>query len=96
MNTDASPIVVFRSADISNGEVTVVEGLNLSILPGEFVYLTGRVGCGKTSVIRTLTGENPLAGGEARVGEFDLGSLKRKQFHTSGAVWASSSRISSC
>ena len=73
MNTDASPIVVFRSADISNGEVTVVEGLNLSILPGEFVYLTGRVGCGKTSVIRTLTGENPLAGGEARVGEFDLG-----------------------
>ena len=79
MNTDASPIVVFRSADISNGEVTVVEGLNLSILPGEFVYLTGRVGCGKTSVIRTLTGENPLAGGEARVGEFDLASLKRKQ-----------------
>ena len=79
MNTDASPIVVFRSADISNGEVTVVEGLNLSILPGEFVYLTGSVGSGKTSIIRTLTGENPPLGGEARVGDFDLTSLKSKQ-----------------
>ena len=37
MNTDASPIVVFRSADISNGEVTVVEGLNLRSLPVECV-----------------------------------------------------------
>ena len=79
MSTDALPLVEFVSADITNGEVTVVDRLNLTIQPGEFVYLTGKVGSGKTSVIRTLTGENPLGGGTARVGDFDLTSLKRKQ-----------------
>jgi len=79
MNTDATPIVVFHAADISNGEVVVVEGLDLTIRPGEFVYLTGKVGSGKTSIIRTLTGENPLLAGEARVGDFDLTNLKSKQ-----------------
>ncbi len=79
MNADATPVVYFRGADISNGEVVVVDKLDLTILPGEFVYLTGKVGSGKTSIIRTLTGENPPLGGEARVGEFDLTNLKRKQ-----------------
>ena len=79
MSTDASPLVEFVSADVTNGEITVVDRLNLTIQPGEFVYLTGKVGSGKTSIIRTLTGENPLAGGTARVGEFDLTNLKRKQ-----------------
>ena len=78
MNTD-TPIVLFRYADISNGEVVVVDHLDLTILPGEFVYLTGAVGSGKTSIIRTLTGENRPLCGEARVGEFDLTSLKSKQ-----------------
>ena len=79
MNADATPVVQFRDADISNGEVVVVDKLNLTILPGEFVYLTGKVGSGKTSIIRTLTGENPPLSGEARVGDFDLTNLKRKQ-----------------
>ena len=79
MNSDATPIVVFRAADISNGEVVVVEGLDLTIRPGEFVYLVGKVGSGKTSIIRTLTGENPLLSGEAHVGPFDLANLKSKQ-----------------
>jgi len=79
MNIDAQPVVRFRSADISNGEVVVVDRLDLTILPGEFVYLTGKVGSGKTSIIRTLIGENPPMSGEARVGDFDLTNLKRKQ-----------------
>ena len=79
MNVDATPVVQFRDADISNGEVVVVDKLDLTILPGEFVYLTGKVGSGKTSIIRTLTGENPPLSGEARVGDFDLTNLKRKQ-----------------
>ena len=79
MNPDAKPLVQFRDADISNGEIVVVENLDLTIRPGEFVYLTGRVGSGKTSVIRTLTGENPLLGGTGRVGPFDLTNLKSKQ-----------------
>ena len=79
MNPDATPLVQFRGADISNGEVVVVENLDLTIRPGEFVYLTGRVGSGKTSVIRTITGENPLLGGSGHVGPVDLTNLKNKQ-----------------
>lgn len=76
---DTIPVIEFHAADISNGEVVVVEGLDLSIRPGEFVYLTGQVGSGKTSIIRTITGENPLLSGQGRVGEFDLSTLRKKQ-----------------
>ena len=79
MNPDATPVVDFRAADISNGEVVVVDHLDLTIHPGEFVYLTGKVGIGKTSIIRTLIGENPPLSGEACVGNFDFTNLKRKQ-----------------
>lgn len=75
---DESPVVEFRDADISNGEIKIIEGLNLSIAPGEFVYLTGKVGCGKTTIVRTITGENPLAGGFGRVGEFELAGLRKR------------------
>lgn len=79
MLTEETPLVEFRNADISNGEVIIVEDVNFTLGNGEFVYLTGKVGSGKTSIIRTITGENPLAGGYARVGEYDLSTLKRKQ-----------------
>lgn len=76
---DSNPIVVFEDAEISNGEITVLGDVNLKIFPGEFVYITGKVGSGKTTVIRTITGENPLFGGYGRVGDFELATLKRKQ-----------------
>lgn len=79
MLTEDTSLVEFRDADISNGEVIIVEDVNFTLDHGEFVYLTGKVGSGKTSIIRTITGENPLAGGYARVGEYDLSTLKRKQ-----------------
>ncbi|MBO4571602.1 MAG: ATP-binding cassette domain-containing protein [Bacteroidales bacterium] len=74
-----TPIIEFRDADISNGDVTIIESLDMTVEEGEFVYLTGKVGSGKTSIIRTLTGENPVLGGTARVGRFDLTQLKKKQ-----------------
>lgn len=76
---DSKALVVFKDAEISNGEVSILENVNLRIYPGEFVYVTGKVGSGKTTIIRTMTGENPLFGGYGRVGEFDLVTLKRKQ-----------------
>lgn len=79
MHTEDRPIVEFKNADISNGEIVIVEDVNFTLDRGEFVYLTGKVGCGKTSIIRTLTGENPLAGGYCRVVDFELSSLKKKQ-----------------
>ena len=74
MNT----LIAFSNAGILNGEVPVLYGVNLEISRGDFVYIIGKVGTGKTSIIRTLTGENRLGGGEASVCGFSLGKLRPK------------------
>ena len=75
----ANPVISFRQADIINGDATVVYNLNMDIFPGDLVYIVGKVGTGKTSIIRTITAENPLGGGSATVCGFDLATIKDKQ-----------------
>ena len=75
----ANPVISFRQADIINGEATVVYNLNMDIFPGDLVYIVVKVGTGKTSIIRTITAENPLGGGSATVCGFDLATIKDKQ-----------------
>ena len=57
----------------------VLSEVNLNVAPGEFVYLIGRVGSGKSSLLKTLYAEVPLLTGEGRIAGFDLRRLKRKQ-----------------
>ena len=57
---DMTPIISFKGADIVNGEATVIYGMDMDINPGDFVYIVGKVGTGKTSIIRTIIAENPL------------------------------------
>ena len=72
------PIIQFKGADILGGDSTVIYGLDMSINPGDFVYVVGKVGSGKTSIIRTLTAENRLLRGEGTVCGFDLRTLRTK------------------
>lgn len=72
------PLVSFKGADILNGESPVIYGLDMEIFPADFVYIVGKVGTGKTSIIRTMIGENPLAGGTGEVCGFRLDKLKDK------------------
>ena len=60
------------------GEMVLSE-VNLHVAPGEFVYLIGRVGSGKSSLLKTLYAEVPLLTGEGRIAGFDLRRLKRRQ-----------------
>lgn len=78
-DNESSKLIEFRNADITNGDVVIIESLNLTIGEGEFVYLTGKVGSGKTSIIRTIIGENPVRSGEAEVVGYDLTRIKKKQ-----------------
>lgn len=75
---DSNPIVSFRHADIINGEEKVIYGLDMDVFPGDFVYIVGKVGTGKTSIIRTMTAENPLEDGEGKVCGFDLVGIRDK------------------
>ena len=72
-------LINFEKADIMNGESTVIFGLDLSIDEGDFVYIVGKVGTGKTSIIRTIIAENPLGKGEARVCGYDLRKIRSKE-----------------
>ncbi len=78
MEDNPTPVISFTDADILGGESTVVYGLNMQIYAGEMVYIVGKVGSGKTSIIRSLTAESPLGGGSGRVCGYSLESIRRK------------------
>ena len=73
------PLVSFRKADILNGENTVIYGLDMEVSEGDFVYIVGKVGTGKTSIIRTMIGENRLEKGSGSVCGFSLEHLKERE-----------------
>ena len=73
-----TPIISFREADIINGEETVIYGLDMGIFPGDFAYIVGKVGTGKTSIIRTMTAENPLHKGKGTVCGYELNGIRNR------------------
>ena len=79
MSSSKDPIIIFKDAEIIAGENSVLYGLNLEVFPGDLVYIVGKVGTGKTSIIRTITAENPLGEGEATVCGYKLGSIRKKE-----------------
>ena len=72
------PIIHFKEADILNGESTVIYGLDMDVMPGDFVYIVGKVGSGKTSIIRTIMAENRLLKGEGSACGYNLRGIKGK------------------
>ena len=71
-------LIHFKDADILNGETVVLYNLDMDIMPGDFVYIVGKVGSGKTSIIRTITAENKLLKGEGEACGFNLRTLKSR------------------
>ena len=76
---DKDSIISFKAADIVNGEATVIYGLDMDVYPGDFVYIVGKVGTGKTSIIRTIIAENPLFKGSGKACGFELAGIKDKE-----------------
>ncbi len=72
------PLILFKDADILNGESVVIYGLDMTVNPGDFVYIVGKVGTGKTSIIRTMTAENRLLKGEGTVCGFNLRGIRTR------------------
>ena len=75
----AQPLIHFKDADILNGEAVVLYGLNMDVMPGDLVYIVGKVGSGKTSIIRTAIAVNAVGScTEASACGFDLTSLHKR------------------
>jgi cell division transport system ATP-binding protein len=74
-----NPIIVqLHSARIEQGNAPVLENVDLRLHAGEFTYLIGRTGSGKSSLLKTLYGALPLRQGAGEVAGFDLRKLNRR------------------
>jgi cell division transport system ATP-binding protein len=73
------PIIQLSNITVFQGNNPVINQLSLTIDRGEFVYLIGKTGSGKSSLLKTLYGELPLQNGEGKVAGYDLIQLKKKQ-----------------
>lgn len=75
----AEPIIELRNANIYQGSNLILQDVNLTVNKGEFVYLVGKTGTGKSSLLKTLYGEIPLKEGEGTVATFNLRGLDWKK-----------------
>ena len=75
---DKDSIISFKDADIVNGEATVIYNLDMDVYPRDFVYIVGKVGTGKTSIIRTIIAENPLHKGSGKACGYELAGIREK------------------
>ena len=73
------PIISFSQADIFHGDHLVLKDVSFSVDAGEFVYLIGKVGSGKTSLVKTLNAEIRLYKGKTNAVGYALHSLKKSQ-----------------
>lgn len=73
------PVVSIVNADIYQDQNIVLNDVSFNIEKGEFVYLIGRTGSGKSSLLKTLYADLPLSKGEASVAGFKLNGIKRSQ-----------------
>ena len=73
-----APLISYSNVSIWQQEQEILENINFSIDPGEFVYLIGKVGSGKSTFLKSIYGELDIKDGNATVLGYDMKSIKRK------------------
>jgi cell division transport system ATP-binding protein len=71
-------VLSIKNANIYQGDSLILSDVNITVSRSEFVYLVGKTGTGKSSLLKTLYGELPLKNGTANVAGFDLKDLTWK------------------
>jgi len=75
---ESNPVINFQGVDIYQKESRILTDVNFTMNKGQFLYLIGRVGSGKSTLIKALNGEIPITSGDAKVLDFQLNNLKGK------------------
>ena len=74
----SEPIIRYQDVCISQQGLEILEGVDFELSQGEFVYLIGKVGSGKTSFLKTIYGELEIQSGEAEVMGCNMRTIKQK------------------
>jgi len=72
-------LIRYKGVEICRDELMVLQNVNLEIHKGEFVYIIGKVGSGKSSLLKTLYNEVPIVKGSAKILNFDLTHMRNSQ-----------------
>lgn len=76
---DNEKLISYKDVYINQQEACVLENVDLELNKGEFIYLIGKVGTGKTSLLKTIYGELEILSGEAHVLGYDMKNIKRSK-----------------
>ena len=72
-------LVDYQNVEINQQDLCVLTDVNLQLEKGDFIYLIGKVGSGKTSLLKTIYGELGIHSGKAEVLGYDMRRIKRKR-----------------
>lgn len=72
-------LIRYTNVNIHQQDFCVLNDIDFKLHKGELVYLIGKVGSGKTSLLKTFYGELDVTSGEAKVFDYDMRKIKRKQ-----------------
>jgi cell division transport system ATP-binding protein len=74
----SEPLIRYQNVCIQQQGLEILEDINFELNKGEFVYLIGKVGSGKTSFLKTIYGELEIESGEAEVMGLNMRTIKQK------------------
>ena len=74
-----SEIIVYSEVSLKISETNIIENLNFSISPGDFTYLIGKTGSGKSSIIRSIYCDIPIQSGNCVIDGIEIDKIKKNQ-----------------
>ena len=77
--TTPEPVVILKDIDIFQKKILILSKVNITVNRGEFVYVIGETGSGKSSILKVLFADVPAQGEEAQCVGFNLKTIKAKQ-----------------
>lgn len=72
-------LIRYKNVTIHQADQIVLHDVNLTVERGQMIYLLGKVGSGKSSLMKTMYGALPIQVGEARVLDYDMMHIRRRQ-----------------
>ena len=72
-------LIEYKNVEIDQADQIVLHDINLTVQSGEMIYLLGKVGSGKSSLMKTIYGALPIVAGEARVLDYDMMTIRRRK-----------------